>query len=436
MKFVIFGLTISSSWGNGHATLWRGLCRALIARGHRVTFFEHEAPYYAEHRDLTEIPGGELVLYANWNELLPRAQRELADADVGMVTSYCADGIAASQVVLDSGAKLKTFYDLDTPVTLDAFSSGREVSYIGPRGLRDFDLVLSYTGGVALAELEMRLGAKRVVPLYGHVDPDVHRPAPPRADFHCDVSYLGTYAEDRQAALELLFIEPARRLPEKRFCIAGAQYPANFPWTPNVFFVRHLPPPDHPAFYGSGRITLNVTRRAMAAMGYCPSGRLFEAAACGAPLLSDAWPGLDTFFEPQREILIANSTEDAVTALQLSDAELKRVAKAARERTLAEHTSERRAIYLEQVIRDALAGSKSPGLSLPDYSDTESSVPGASSIREAGAEPAGGNRLHQTRGTAAANRGSVTRSSLERANTLRLAAERFTADSQIINHKS
>jgi spore maturation protein CgeB len=398
MKFVIFGLTISSSWGNGHATLWRGLCRALIRRGHQVTFFEHDVPYYAQHRDLAELPGGGLVLYTNWSELLPRAKRELADADVGIVTSYCPDGIAASQLVLDSGAKLKTFYDLDTPVTLEALSAGKEVSYIGERGLRDFDLVLSYTGGVALAELEMRLGAKRVAPLYGHVDPEVHRPVTAREDWRCDLSYLGTYAEDRQTTLERLFIEPARRLPGKKFLIGGAQYPAHFPWTQNVFFTQHLPPADHPAFFCSGRVTLNVTRRAMAQMGYCPSGRLFEAASCGCPLLSDTWPGLETFFTPGKEILIANTTEDAINALQLSDAELKRIAAAARERTLAEHTSEQRSIYLERVIADALAGSKSPGLEVPAYSDTESSVPGATAIHEVGAEPSGGNRLHQTHG--------------------------------------
>jgi spore maturation protein CgeB len=338
-----------------------------------------------------------------------------------MVTSYCPDGIAASQLVLDSGAKLKTFYDLDTPVTLDALSSGREVSYIGERGLRDFDLVLSYTGGVALAELEMRLGAKRVSPLYGHVDSEVHRPVAARDDWRCDLSYLGTYAEDRQATLERLFIGAARRLTEKKFLIGGAQYPAHFPWTENVFFVQHLPPADHPAFFCSGRMTLNVTRRAMAQMGYCPSGRLFEAAACGCPLLSDTWPGLDTFFTPGKEILVANTTEDAMNALQLLDAELKQVAEAARERTLAEHTSEQRAIYLERVIEDALAGSKSPGLKEPACSDTESTVPGATAIREVGAELKAGNRLHHEHGERLHLAGDVQR-----------PAENFVASTQSV----
>jgi spore maturation protein CgeB len=335
MKLVIFGLTISSSWGNGHATLWRGLLRALARRGHRFVFFERDVPYYAAHRDQTQFMGGELVLYANWREVLSVARRHLAEADVGMITSYCPDAVAASELVQAAPLRcLRTFYDLDTPVTLEHLRAGQTVGYLGARGLRDFELVLSYTGGEALTELQTRLGAQQVVPLYGSVDPDAHRPVRPSAHYAADLSYLGTYSADRQARLEMLFIEAARRLPQRRFRIGGAQYPAEFPWTPNIFFNHHVPPPEHAAFYCSSRLTLNVTRAAMAAQGYCPSGRLFEAAACGAPLLSDSWEGLDQFFQPMQ-------------ALELSDTELAKLARAARERTLAEHTAERRAIELE-----------------------------------------------------------------------------------------
>src|SRR5947209_2326724 len=176
MKFVIFGLTVSSSWGNGHATLWRGLWRALARRGHQVVFFEKDVPYYAAHRDVYELSGGELVLYSQWGDVLSKARVHLQDADVAMVTSYCPDGIAASGLALSSPATVKVFYDLDTPVTLENLRAGKPVSYIGPRGLRDFDLVLSYTGGQALEELRSRLGAGRVATLYGHVDPGVHCP--------------------------------------------------------------------------------------------------------------------------------------------------------------------------------------------------------------------------------------------------------------------
>ena len=344
MNLVIFGLSVSSSWGNGHAALWRGLIRALLAQGHQVTFFERDVPYYAANRDLHELPaGGTLMLYPDWTEALPAMRAALADADVGMVTSYCPDGLAATQLIRDTKLPIRCFYDLDTPITLARLEAGEAVDYIGPDGLAPFDLVLSYTGGGALDALRSRLGARWVAPIYGSVDPDLHRPAPPRPQYAALLSYLGTYAADRQAALEALFVEPARLLPHERFVIAGAQYPDAFPWTPNTFFVRHLPPPEHPAFYSSSRLTLNVTRDAMARMGWCPSGRLFEAAACGVPILSDAWAGLSDFFRPGEEIMVAGTTAEAMEALSLAPDVLDALARRARERTLDEHTAARRA---------------------------------------------------------------------------------------------
>jgi spore maturation protein CgeB len=353
MKLVVFGLTITSSWGNGHATLWRGLCRALARRGHRVVFFEKDVPYYALNRDLYGIPGGDLILYENWKDVGLRAKAEIADADAVMVTSYCPDGLMATDLLLDAPRAARVFYDLDTPITFSRLDAGELITYIGARGLGEFDLVLSYTGGRALERLQADLGAQRVAPLYGHVDPDVHHPVQARQQYVADFSYLGTYAEDRQAALQRLFIEPANSRPSQKFLIGGAKYPQDFPWRPNINFVRHLPPAEHAAFFSSSRLTLNVTREAMAEMGWCPSGRLFEASACGVPILSDVWEGLDSFFEPGREILIARSTEEAVEALDLPDAELARIAKASRERTLAEHSAERRAQELEKLIESA-----------------------------------------------------------------------------------
>ena len=354
MKLVIFGLTVSSSWGNGHATLWRGLCASLARRGHKVVFFERDVPYYADHRDLTELPGrGELVLYTDWSEVLATARRHLAEADVAMVTSYCPDGVAATALVLESSARLHVFYDLDTPVTLARLESGQPVDYIGPRGLRDFDLVLSYTGGQALQGLKHRLGARAVAPLYGSVDPAVHKPVAAEESYRCNLGYLGTYAADREAPLRALFVEPARRLPARKFILAGSMYDGSFPWQSNIWFVRHLTPADHPAFYCSSQLTLNVTRRAMADMGYCPSGRLFEATACGVPVLSDSWEGLEQFFEPGLEILLARDTEDALAALDRSPEDLTRIARAARERTLVQHTADIRAMQLEAILDSA-----------------------------------------------------------------------------------
>lgn len=350
MKIVVFGLSITSSWGNGHATLWRGLCRALVRRGHRVVFFEKDVPWYAGARDLDTLPGVETVLYPDWESVWHLAARHLADADAGMVTSFCPDGVAASGLVLSSAAPARVFYDLDTPVTLERLDAGEAPSYLPPQGLGDFDLVLSYTGGAALEALRSRLGARRVTPLYGSVDPEAHRPAAPDEACRADLSHLGTWAADRQAALERLLVKPARRLPHRRFVIGGALYPHDFPWTPNIHFVRHMPPRQHPAFFAASRLTLNVTRRAMAAMGWCPSGRLFEAAACGTPVLSDAWEGLDSFYAPGSEILLARSTEDAIAAIGLEDAELARIGRLARQRTLEEHSADRRAGALEAAL--------------------------------------------------------------------------------------
>ena len=355
MKLLVFGLTVSSSWGNGHATLWRGLIKALARRGCSVVFYERDVPWYAGARDLSELLGAELVLYPDWASVRARAAADLRDADAAMVTSYCPDGPEAAALVAGA-TPVSIFYDLDTPVTLARLHAGEAVPYLPADGLGAFDLVLSYTGGGALDALRDRLGARRVEPLYGHVDPEVHRPAGPEPGFTGDLSYLGTYAADRQPALEALFLEPARRRPERTFVLGGAGYPEDFPWTSNINFVRHLPPSRHAAFFSSSRLTLNVTRRDMAAMGWCPSGRLFEAAACGAPVLSDSWEGLERFFEPGREILLADTTDAAVAALDLDPAEVARVGQAARARVLAEHTSDHRAGELLAILDAVRAG--------------------------------------------------------------------------------
>jgi spore maturation protein CgeB len=350
VKIVIFGLAISSSWGNGHATLWRALGRALSERGHEVTFFERDVPYYAAHRDEPEPRGVRLLLYADLAELRRRAPRVLRGADVAIVTSFCPDGGDVSALVLESAARRRVFYDLDTPVTLAHLQEGRQVHYLPEDGLGEFHLVISYTGGAALAELEERLDARRTAALYGSVDPVSHSPAPPRDAFGGDLSFLGTYSEDRQDALEALLLEPARRRPDRRFVVAGAQFPSSFPWTENMFYLRHLPPADHPAFFASSRLTLNVTRGPMAAMGFCPSGRLFEAAACGAAIASDWWPGLDHFFAPQDEIAVVRDRDDVLALLDHPREKLARMAARARERVLSCHTAGHRAAELERLL--------------------------------------------------------------------------------------
>ena len=375
MKLVVFGLTVSSSWGNGHATLWRGLIAALERRGHDVVFFERDQTFYAENRDLTDLGEAELILYPDWESVRVKALGHLLDADAAVVTSYCPDAACASALVRESEA-IRVFYDLDTPVTLARLAAGEAVDYLPTEGLGDFDLVLSYTGGGALDALRGQLGARRVAPLYGHVDPDIHRRVAAEDRYAADLSYIGTYAEDRQAGVEALFIEPARRREHQRFVLAGSGYPADFPWTDNIWFVRHLPPPEHPAFYSSSRLTLNVTRRAMAEMGWCPSGRLFEAAACACPVLSDRWEGLDGFFTPGREILTADSPDAAAAALDMGHGELAAIGLAARERVLDEHTSDHRAGQLLDLLSETADAQGAPNLR-PIAADAPPLRPGA-----------------------------------------------------------
>ncbi len=352
MKIVIFGLSISSSWGNGHATLWRGILRALAASGHDITFFEKDVPYYAQHRDLLEPPGYALRLYRDWADVQAEAARAVREADTAIVTSYCPDALIATDLVCASSVARKVFYDLDTPVTIEALRRGDPVFYVSAHGLSAFDLVLSYTGGRALDELRDRLGARRAEPLYGSADPAVHHPSVARADFAADLSYLGTYASDRQEKLARLLLEPARRSPARSFLIGGALYPGDFPWASNIRFWPHVPAADHPAFFSSSRLTLNVTRAAMADFGHCPSGRLFEAAACRTAVLSDAWEGLDDFFRPGEELLIAHTTDEALAALALPAAEIARIAERAFQRVMDEHTAAHRARELVALLDD------------------------------------------------------------------------------------
>jgi spore maturation protein CgeB len=310
-------------------------------------------PYYARHREVDRLPEGDLVFYERWEAVLPEAKRALAEADVAMVTSHCPDGVAAAELVLASRTACKVFYDLDTPVTLALVRAGQRPAYLGPGGLGQFDLVLSFTGGPALDELRSLLGARRVVPLYGSADPERDHRAPPRDAYRAELSYLGTWAADRVAGLSTLLLGVARALPDRRFLVGGALYPPSYPWPPNVAVVEHVPAADHPAFFSSARLTLSITRGVMAEMGYCPSARLFQAAACGAPILSDAFDGLDHFFAPGREILVAETTDDALGALALSDEELSRIGQAARERVLCDHTADRRAAELCAAVEDA-----------------------------------------------------------------------------------
>lgn len=356
MKIVIFGLSITSSWGNGHATTFRALCEALHARGHRITFFERNLQWYASNRDLPHPRYCDVTIYESWSEVLPRARRELSDCDVAMVGSYFPDGYAAIDLANESNAPVKAFYDIDTPITVAKLREKGRTDYLRADQIPGFDVYFSFTGGPMLRELETRFGASRATPLYCSFDAKHYRRFSVNQRFACDLSYMGTYAADRQRKIEEFLLEPALRLPVQRFIVAGPQYPKEIVWQQNVRRIKHLNPRWHARFYSSSRLTLNVTRRDMVIAGYSPSVRLFEAAACGATIISDNWPGLDNFFCAGVEILLPTNAQDVVHYLTQADAaELRRIGSAAQERVLAEHTSARRAQQFEEAVAQGRA---------------------------------------------------------------------------------
>lgn len=354
MKIVICGLSITSSWGNGHATTFRALIRALYERGHDITFFERDVEWYASNRDLPDPSFCRVELYEQWSEIVPKIRREFDAADVAMVGSYFPDGVAAIQEMLDSKARVKTFYDIDTPITIAKLRESGSTGYLTGKQIPGLNIYFSFTGGPMLREIQDRFGAQHAEPLYCSFDPERYHPYSPAKRFACDLSYMGTYAPDRQPKLEELLCEPARRLSNSRFLVAGPQYPRSVKWPKSVRRITHLNPRWHPHFYSSSRVTLNITRRDMVQAGYSPSVRLFEAAACGAAIASDNWPGLETFFRPGHEILLPTSAEDMVRYLcDISDSELQRIGRNAMERVLAEHTSRFRALEFEQAVENA-----------------------------------------------------------------------------------
>lgn len=356
MNIVIFGLSITSSWGNGHATTFRALCDALRRRGHRIVFFEHNLEWYENNRDLPQPPYCDLRIFECWEDVLASARAELKKCDVAVVGSYFPDGIAALDEVLDSDVPVKAFYDIDTPITVANLRNLGKTDYLLKRHLPELDIYFSFTGGPTLQELEKSFGVSMAVPLYCSFDPQKYRELPANPEFECDMSYMGTYAADRQPKIEELLCAPARALAKRRFIVAGPQYPDSVMWPANVKRIIHLNPVHHAEFYCSSRLTLNVTRRDMVIAGYSPSVRLFEAAACASPILSDNWPGLETFFQPGQEILLAGGTEDACRYIDEYDpAELKRIGRAARDRVVAAHTSEVRAQEFERAVE--IAGS-------------------------------------------------------------------------------
>ena len=345
LQIVVIGLTITSSWGNGHATTYRGLVRELARRGHDVLFLEHDKPWYSANRDMPHPPFGRTELYYSVDDLKQRFARHVRSADLVIVGSYVPEGVEVGEWVNNRAGGTTAFYDIDTPVTLAKLAAA-DHEYLTPELIPEYDLYLSFTGGPTLRRLEREFGSPCARALYCSVDPDLYYPEDRPTRW--DLGYLGTYSADRQPPLERLLLEPARRWRQGRFVVAGPKYPDDVDWT-NVERINHLAPDKHRAFYNAQAFTLNVTRADMIRAGWSPSVRLFEAAACGVPIVSDAWDGLDELFAPDEEILIARSTADVLRYLrETTESARAAIGRRARQKVLAGHTAAHRAAELEE----------------------------------------------------------------------------------------
>ena len=353
MRLVVLGLSLSSSWGNGHATTYRALLKQFAARGHDILFLERDVTWYANARDCAEPDYCQLALYSDLAGL-ESWRGEMARADAVIVGSYVPEGVVVGRLVQESARGVTAFYDIDTPVTLAKLERG-DFEYLSPEIIPGYDVYLSFTGGPTLERLERRYGSPAARALYCSVDAEAYQPLDMLKRW--DISYLGTYSDDRQPTLNRLLVEVARRMPERRFAVAGPQYPAGIEWPANVERIEHVPPRDHPEFYAASRFTLNVTRADMIAAGWSPSVRLFEAAACGTPIISDRWDGIDSLFVPGREIILADDAATVARALAAPDDEAAAIGGAARARVLAAHTAGHRAAELETYLHEAAAAS-------------------------------------------------------------------------------
>lgn len=352
LRYTFLGLSITSSWGNGHATTYRALLRALAERGHEVTFLERDLDFYAANRDMPEPPFAKTILYRSLDELRDRHASAVREADLVVVGSYVPDGIEVGAWAQSLAPSRTAFYDIDTPVTLAALERG-ECTYLTPELVSRYALYLSFTGGPTLARIERQYGSPCARALYCSVDPAGYFPE--ETPLRWDLGYLGTYSADRQPTVERLLLEVARKEPARSFAVAGAQYPADVAWPANVWHDIHLAPSLHRGFYCAQRWTLNVTRAAMIRAGWSPSVRLFEAGACGTPIISDRWPGLEDVLVPGREILVAETTADVQRILrEVGEDERRAIAARARSRILGEHTAMHRAETLERLTREVL----------------------------------------------------------------------------------
>lgn len=360
MRIAFFGSSLVSAYWNGACTYYRGIVRALDARGHRVSFYEPDAFDRQAHRDIDDPPWAEVVVYEPADE---RAVRGVVASAADFDVVVKASGVGVFDPVLeDAVAELegpeRIFWDVDAPATLAAMEA--EAGGQGGHPLRElipaYDLVFTYGGGQPVVDRYLALGARSCTPIYNALDPETHRPEPPLPELACDLAFLGNRLPDREARVEEFFFRAAEALPERAFLLGGNGWEDRLAGLANVRCLGHVAPGDHNALNRSALAVLNVSRESMAANGWSPATRVFEAAGAGACLVTDEWQGIEDFLAPGEEVLVARGGAEVAELLDGLDPERARaIGEAARERVLAEHTYDRRAEQVEAILEGAPA---------------------------------------------------------------------------------
>jgi spore maturation protein CgeB len=350
LSIAFFGSSLVSSRWNGAATYYRGILRALHDRGHRSVFYEPDAYERQQHRDMEEPPWAKVVVYTG-EDGAARCLEAARAADVVVKASGVGvfdDLLEKSVLELRRRGQQVVFWDVDAPATLDRLESKESdpLRALVP----EYDLVLTYGGGRPLVDRYLALGARVCVPIYNGLDPLTHHPVPASGDFRSHLSFLANRLPDREARAERFFFRVAERHPDKRFLLGGSGW-EHKDVPPNVKYVGHVSTRDHNTFNASAGAVLNVSRDSMAGAGYSPATRLFEAAGAGACIITDAWAGIEQFFEPGAEILVAETGEEVGEALRgLTDMTRDRLGASARRRALADHTYAGRALDVERAL--------------------------------------------------------------------------------------
>ena len=352
MKIAFYGSSLLSAYWNGAATYYRGILRNLARYGHDITFYEPDAFDRQQHRDIDPPDWAKVVVYPATQEGLRSVLDRAGEADVVVKASGVGvfdDELLAGVMARARPDALRIFWDVDAAATLDEMAG--QADHPTRRALPALDLVLTYGGGPPVIAAYEAMGATSCIPVYNALDPDTHFPVPADPRFSADLAFLGNRLPDREARVEEFFLRPAAQLPEKRFLIGGNGWDS-YALPENVRHLGHVYTSEHNAFNGTPLAVINIARESMAAMGYSPATRVFEAAGGGACLITDAWEGIEQFLEPDREVLVARDGQDVADIIaRLTPERAAEIGRAGRARILKDHVYALRAEQVDGILR-------------------------------------------------------------------------------------